>query len=128
MGNSAKIAAIVGIVFSSIGIFCMIGMLIFMCCTESKEGLLFCFHIVELLVMCLPALIVGSIIVSIINGHNFDLTPLAQPGCTDPITTGALSGFTTKISSAKSMAASYLAFGIIGIVTGLLGLFGINTR
>ena len=34
----------------------------------------------------LSALIIGSIIVGKANSNKFDYSPLAQPGCTDPIT------------------------------------------
>lgn len=121
--NSAKVAAIVGIVFSSIGMFIMIGFIIAACCVGDKDVYMAPMIIILLIVTALPALIIGSIIVSMMNSHNFDLSPLAKPGCTDSITSRALNSFTTKISSAKSMAASYLSFGIIGIFAGIAGLF-----
>merc|ERR1712222_179354 len=80
------------------------------------------FIFLSMIFTCLPALICGAVIVGKINSYNFDLSPLAEPGCTDSITQGAISGFTSKISSAKSMAAAYLSFSIFGILAGVSAL------
>ena len=117
--TSAKIAALVGMILAIVGITLTIGILIMgICCScDSWSGFLIFFSII---IICLPALICGSIIVGKINSQNTDLSEIAQPGCTDNITSLALNNFTSKIYSAKSMAAAYLSFGIIGIISGIM--------
>lgn len=116
--NNMKIAAIVGIVFSCIGVFAIIVFgCIKLCQSEFAAG--FANAAAGMVCVCLPALIIGSIIVGNINANNFDMTPLSEPGCTDSITTGALKGFSSNVSGAKSMAASYLSFGLIGLFAGV---------
>ena len=116
--NSTRLAALIGMIFSIIGFIIAFGFGIAKICCDNDISI--ALYICGFIFVFLPALIVGSIIVAKINSRNFDLTQLAQPGCTDNITASALKGFTSKVSSAKSMAASYLSFGIIGICTFVL--------
>lgn len=122
--NSAKTAALVGMIFTIIGItFTIFLFFMKLCCGgEDSNGMMMGVIILNIILLCIPALVCGSIIVGKINANNFDLTPLAQPGCTDQITQSALHGFTSKISSAKTMAASYLSLSLIGAFVGIFSL------
>lgn len=121
--ESSKTSAIVGMIFGIIGfsIFVIFGC-ITLCCGVEMKDVMSVVMIVLMIIQFLPVLICGSIIVAKANSNNFDLTPLAQPGCTDQITTTILAHFSAQVSSAKSLAAAYLSFGVIGIACGILSI------
>merc|ERR1711957_125002 len=114
--NSAKACALIGMIICIIGfLVSIIGVISAKCCCDVESMYITCFFISSIIFFFIPALVCSAIIVGKINANNFDLTPLAQPGCTTPITQGALNGFSSGISSAKNMAAAYLSFSLIGI-------------
>jgi hypothetical protein len=117
--NSSKLAAVIGMILAIIGFVVAIIMIFGKCCCCSESDITTILVFSNILLIFLPALICGSIVVGKINSKNLDLTELAQPGCTDNITSLALNHFTTTIHSAKSTAAAYLSFGIIGIISGI---------
>merc|ERR1712160_138468 len=105
--------AVVGMIFCIIGFLVIIFAFVAKLCCSMDD--MTCPFIVTIIICFIPALVCSAIIVGKINANNFDLTPLAQPGCTTSITQGALNGFSSGISSAKNMAAAYLSFSLIGI-------------
>lgn len=119
--ESTQSAAMFGMVLNIIGLVILIVMVLVFIFSKVDSDNMF-WMIPCMLLNSLVSLIVGSIIVGIINAHNFDLTPLAQPGCTDPITESALLGFTSTISSGKGTSAAMLSFGLISLIVGAFGL------
>jgi len=108
--------ALIGMLFCIMGFPILITMVFMRLCLDMKSTM---WVIMEIIITFIPCMVVGAIIVGKINGGNFDFTELAQPGCTDALTQGVLSGFSEKVRSAKNMAAAYLSFGIIGILAGI---------
>jgi len=111
---SSSTLALVGLICSCIGIFVII-ILACIFCTGGPDGMK-AFYIVAFIFFTLPAFIISAILIRKTNAINYDLGIIADPTCSDKITSSAVNFFSSKISSGVSMATGYLVCSIIGII------------
>jgi len=119
--GSASTCALVGLIFSIIGIIVLGIMLCVSGCGNSDGWIVF--NVIGGIFFTLPAIIISSILVSKSGSINYDMGIFADPNCTDQITSNAVLFFTSKISSGVSMAIAYLVCAIIAVVCNIAAFF-----
>jgi len=121
--SSVSIYALVGMIFMIIGIVIIsIFGTIFLCSSRESSGPIF-LHIISCVFISLPAFVISAILVSKSNAISFDLSIIADPFCSDSITSNAVGSFSSKVNSGKTMSVAYLVFAIIGLVSNFVSFF-----
>jgi len=119
---SACSIAIIGLIISCIGLTIMFVLLGRHCCDADQEYLKV-IYIIAFIFYSLPTFVISAILVSKTNAINYDLGILADPLCTDKITSAAVNFFSSKIFLGVSMAIVYLVFSILGIISNITVYF-----
>lgn len=122
--SSVSTCALVGMIFGIIGIVIIsIFSCVFCCGSSGDTDSLKFLNIISCIFITIPALIISAILVSKANNIGYDLTLFADPYCTDSITSNAVGGFSSKISSGINMSVTYLVFSVLAFVCNIFAFF-----